>query len=379
MKKFLFFLLTAAALFAQNRSVTFRVVAPSIMQGERVFIAGNQTRLGDWSPGGVALEEIAPKIFEVKVSFSAGTKLEYKFTKGSWETEAMYKKGVIPQNFELQVEKDTVVEYNISLWKDKDLSRPGAGQITGKAEYHRNLDYPGIKKRDVIVWLPPGYDSSSARYPVLYMHDGQNVFDPATSTLGFDWRADETADSLIRNNIIEPVIIVAINNTSDRRSEYSANDTGRAYMNFIVHRLKPMIDSVYRTKPERANTATAGSSMGGLIAFMLAWEHGDVISKAACFSPAFLYKSYDYIQLVRNEKGIKKDITVYIDNGGKGLEQILQPGVEQMKDELIRKGYREGEDLMYMIFPDDEHSEPAWSRRLHFPMKMFFGNNAVKR
>ncbi|MCK7520815.1 MAG: alpha/beta hydrolase-fold protein [Ignavibacteriales bacterium] len=149
------------------------------------------------------------------------------------------------------------------------------------------------------MWLPPSYELNlEKRYPVLYMHDGQNVFDPATSSFGYDWRADEVADSLINAETINEIIIVGIYNTTDRGFEYSYSPLGYKYMDFVVSKLKPFIDSEYRTLPDAENTAVAGSSLGALITFMLSWNYPDVFSKAACFSSALKIQDLNYVDTV---------------------------------------------------------------------------------
>jgi len=237
-----------------------------------------------------------------------------------------------------------------------------------------NIEGKGILPRDVIIWFPPSYDeSTSKRYPVLYMHDGQNIIDPTTSAFGIDWQVDETSDSLINENLMNEIIVVGIYNTKHRRSDYSHNDTGYAYMRWVVNELKPLIDKTYRTKPDRENTAVAGSSMGGLISFMMLWEYSDIFSKAACFSPAFKVDRFDFVKNVRNFDGKKKIIKLYIDNGGVGLDARLQPGIDEMIQTLVLKGYELDKDIIYFIDKDAEHNEPAWANRMYKPLLWFFG------
>ncbi len=230
--------------------------------------------------------------------------------------------------------------------------------------------------RDIIVWLPPSYDSLPDRfYPVLYMQDGQNVIDPLTSSFGIDWQIDEVADRLIKAKSIEELIIVGIYNTPQRGQEYNNNKFGSAYINFIIEELKPFIDRTYKTLPDCKNTSVAGSSSGGLISFIIAWENPDIFAKAACFSPAFKIGKIDCIAPVRNYLGAKKDILIFIYNGGIGLEEQLQPGIDEMIEALIEKGYIENEDFLFVKDTLAEHNESAWSKRVYrfleflFPMK----------
>jgi len=206
------------------------------------------------------------------------------------------------------------------------------------------------------------------------MHDGQNLFDPATSSFGVDWQADETADSLIKANEIEPLIIVGIYNTSDRSYDYIPGPKGYAYMDFIVNALKPFIDKQYRTLPDRGNTAVAGSSLGGLISFMLSWEYPNVFSKAGCLSPAFIFNSINYVAMIETDTTPNPDVLFYIDNGGVGLDEKLQPGIDKMIETLENKGFERDKDFIWIKDENARHFESAWAKRLPFMLKLFFGD-----
>lgn len=234
------------------------------------------------------------------------------------------------------------------------------GKITGKVRYHKNFIGSTITARDIIVWLPPSYDSlKNKRYPVLYMNDGQNIVDPLTSSFGIDWQIDEAADSLTKMHLINEIIIVGIYNSNKRNFEYSKTYLGDAYMNFIVGELKPFIDSTYRTLDNRKNTAICGSSLGGLASFMLVWEYDSLFSKAACLSPAFKIDQFDYVTLVENYSGAKKDIKFYIYNGGKGVDEKLQQGIDEMLKALLNLGYETKKDILFTKDNEAEHSESA--------------------
>lgn len=358
----------------KNAEIKFVVYTKSILNGEEIFITGNNNQLGFWNPGVIKLERIDDSTFTKVLIFPTNTNLEFKFTKGSWETEALREDEKAFKNFSLKVAGDSILTFKIPKWKMNQESETW-GQITGNVEYIFNLKtHIQLLPRDVIVWLPPGYyENTEQRYPVLYMHDGQNIIDPETSFLGIDWQIDEIADSLIKLNKIEPIIIVGVYNTTNRRTEYSENDTGYAYIDFLVSELKPMIDKRYRTKPERENTAVAGSSMGGLISFMAAWEKPEVFAKAACLSPAFKIGKYDFVDNVLSYEGKLKDIFFYIDNGGIGLEDSLQAGIDEMLTAIKNIGYQEGENFVWVKDKFAEHNESAWAERAHLFLKLFFG------
>jgi len=354
--------------YAQENSVTINVQTKDLPAGSKVFITGNNRQMGSWNPGLIELDSIAENIRSKKFLFSKGENIEFKITRGDWQNEAIYKVGETPANFRLKVEKDTAISIFIEHWKDQ-FEQIIVGQITGNVEYVKDLEGEGILPRDIIIWLPPGYDSNlNHYYPVLYMHDGQNLFDPRTASFGVDWQLDETADSLIRNEIIEEIIIVGIYNSSERRSDYSPGSKGYAYMNFIVNKLKPFIDEKYRTLPDRENTAVGGSSMGGLISFMLLWEHNDVFAKAACFSPAFKYIGLDYVSFVDSTASDKRSFSLYLDNGDVGLEEQLQSGIDDMMEVLKKHGY----EFEWFIDKNAEHNEAAWAKRAWRPLIQFF-------
>ncbi|MEJ2193667.1 MAG: alpha/beta hydrolase-fold protein [Ignavibacteriaceae bacterium] len=356
------------------KEITFIVKTENLPDTSVVFVTGNHKLLGNWNPGATQLDKHKNNEWTGQFSLPKDFHLEYKFTLGSWEHEARNADGTVPGNSILDILNDTILYVSISCW-DANPNSVIEGQITGIVKYHPKMKGKGLKDRDVVVWLPPGYNErTDLHYPVLYMHDGQNLFDPKTSSFGVDWQIDEAADTLIRKNCIQPIIIVGIYNTPNRRSEYSENDTGYAYMNFIVNDLKPFIDDHYRTLSDREFTATGGSSLGGLISFMLLWEHSDVFSQAACLSPAFKISFIDFVTPVKNYNGNKKDIRIYIDNGGVGLEDSLQAGIDEMLLVLRKKGYVENDDLYWYKAADAKHFESDWAERIWRPLIYMFGN-----
>ena len=345
----------------------------------QIFITGNDPQIGNWKPDFAELDRFEKRKWGKKFHFNSGKKLEFKITRGSWENEALNDDGSLPTNHKLNVEGDTIIKINVNLWADQ-FERKIEGQITGIVKYHLNINADEIKTRSVIVWLPPFYFiETEKRYPVLYMHDGQNLFDPGTSAFKIDWQLDETADSLIRKNLIEAIIIVGIYNTPDRRSEYSESDTGYAYMKFIVDSLKPFIDKNYRTLTDAENTATGGSSMGGLISFMLTWERPDVFSKAICMSPAFKVKRFDFVDNVSSYTAEKKRIKFYIDNGGDEIDSSLQSGIDEMLFNLKKKGFNEEDDIYWLKDENGVHGESAWAKRIWRALIFLFGTEDGKK
>jgi enterochelin esterase-like enzyme len=374
LKKLILIFLLPLTIFAQNsKVVTFRILASNVPDSSIIYISGNLAELGNWQPDKTPLEHIFPNLWEKKFNFPKDLKIEYKITLGSWNTEALNEKGEVPPNSRLTVKNDTVVEININLWKNQVKTKL-KGQITGRVDTYANLKGQGILPRDIQVWLPPGYETdTTVHYPVLYMQDGQNLFDPATSSFGVDWQIDETADSLIRTGLINPLIIVGLNNTEWRSSEYAENDTGYAYMKFVINKVKPFIDSTYRTMKNPENTAIGGSSLGGLISFMLAWNYPDIFSMAMCVSPALKIFKIDYVDNVINYNGIHKNLKFYFDSGTNSLDSLMVPGTLEMISALKDKGYKMGKDILWYEDTTGSHNEASWARRVWRPLLFFFG------
>ncbi|MFY0686702.1 MAG: alpha/beta hydrolase [Cyclobacteriaceae bacterium] len=352
--------------------LTVQLIDKAEIQAEQVFIAGNHQLLGGWDPGEIRMKKMANGIWEFEGAFAKDDALEYKFTRGSWQSEAVGMDGLPMPNYSLTIHSDTLLIVEVSNWRQQRSN--GQGITGGEVRYHKDIKPDGLNQRDILVWLPDEYLIDSTKsYPVLYMHDGQNTVDPYTSFSGSDWGIDETADSLIDHGIIDPFILVGVYNTADRSDEYSPGQKGNAHMSFMVNQLKPMIDQVYRTKPDRKFTYVGGSSMGGIISLMLAWEYSDVYGGAICMSPAFKIGPYDYVDDVMDYDGPKKDLMLYIDNGGVDLEERLQPGIDEMLEALQDNGFVQEEDLFWVLDKTAEHTEKAWANRIGLPIRLFFG------
>ena len=350
--------------------IEIRVIS-TLPQNQKVFITGNTPELGNWNPDKISLNKVNDSTWSKVFEFMEGKTIEYKLTLGSWEKEALNEKGKKPGNNILKISDDTVLAFNITNWGYSQTNI--SGQITGNVRYHKNFKGRSVLPRDIIVWLPPSYDSLPDKYyPVLYMHDGQNIIDPLTSSFGVDWQIDEVADSLIGARSIQEIIIVGVYNTEKRVNEYNKTKLGQAYVNFIIEELKPFIDSVYKTLPDCKNTTVCGSSSGGLISFIMAWENPDVFSKTACFSPAFKISNIDYVAPVKKYIGTKKDLKIFIYNGGVGLEEQLQPGIDEMMLVLKEKGFVESKDLLFIKDSSAEHNESAWAKNVYRFLEFFF-------
>lgn len=212
--------------------------------------------------------------------------------------------------------------------------------------------------RSVLVYLPPGYATSTRHYPVIYMHDGQNLFDPSISYIGAVWRVDETMATLSREGL--DAIIVGITHMGEQRmAEYDPFGQGRRgqrYTDFVADTLKPIIDRDFRTLRERASTGIVGSSMGGLISLYAFFQRRDVFGSVGALSPALWPGGSAIYPLVKRSAFTPGRI--YLDNG------THEGSARQLWQVLTEHGYRDRQDVMYMVEAGGRHHETAWARRL---------------
>lgn len=254
-----------------------------------------------------------------------------------------------------------------------DIRRPS---IVGDVRPHLDFESKILgNKRHVWVYLPPGYETDrERRYPVLYIHDGQNVFDGSTSFIpNQEWRADEAAEALIRAKAVEPVIIVAVSNAGAARAdEYlptrrtfrnhemggKADDYGR----FLTDELMPEIERSFRAKKGPGETGLCGSSFGGVVTMYLGLNRPDVFGKLAVVSPSVWWDDRLLVKKVLALKD-KHRQRIWLDMGtDEGADSVAD--ATRLKDALVQKGWQEGRDLLFYIDSGAKHNEAAWSGRM---------------
>lgn len=289
----------------------------------------------------------------------------------------------------------------------------------GKVEKIENFKSKYVKKRNVEVYLPATYFANpKQKFPVLYMNDGQNVFNPETSMNHVAWEADATADKLIGKKAVKPMIIVAVWNGEDTRiteyfpekaaANFSTADKaavskamkqfgvkdekllGDEYLQFLVEELKPYIDKKYRTLTDASNTAICGSSMGGLISMYAICEYPEVFGEAACLSthwpilmnndnmePSMAIKQYvwEHLPDPRTHK-------LYFDYGTVTLDQYYEVHQRMIDDMLRKKGYFENKNWLTVKAEKAPHTEKAWQERFDKVLAFLFIQDkpgAIKR
>jgi predicted alpha/beta superfamily hydrolase len=253
-----------------------------------------------------------------------------------------------------------------------------------------------VQSRPVEVWLPPGYDDGDARYPVIYMHDGQNLFDPSTAYGGIDWGIDEALTGLIRDGATAGAIVVGVWNTGENRwREYMPEKFVRrslkqrlralfitrlrgvpysdAYLKLLVREVKPFIDNMYRTLPDPPHTCVMGSSMGGLISLYALEEYPDVFGAAGCVSTHWPAGGEDLVDAMADALPPSGRNKLYFDYGTATLDAEYEPLQRRMDQRLEAAGYTRGVDWMTEKFPGAEHSERAWRERVAIPLRYLLG------
>jgi predicted alpha/beta superfamily hydrolase len=243
--------------------------------------------------------------------------------------------------------------------------------------------------RAICVWLPPGYDTEpERRYPVVYLHDGQNLFDPATAFGGVPWRADETAERLIGSGRIQPVLLVGIANTMARLREYGptgrqARGTSRAYRygRFIVEEVKPFIDRLYRTVPGRMQTAVGGSSMGALISLFLSRWYPETFGMCMAMSPSLWWDRELLLRKWPDDDSWLHGLRIWLDMGTEEgttatTKRLQLRRARRLADLLQAAGLTDGCGFRYVEAQGGQHNERDWGARFGDVLEFFFGGPA---
>lgn len=281
---------------------------------------------------------------------------------------------------------------DMSFAQDKAIKQDN---VTGEVRRYEKFASKFVDARNVDVWLPPDYDADkNKRYAVLYMHDGQNLFNSKESYAGVDWGIDETMTRLIAEKKINEAIVVGIWNTPKRFAEYmpqkafetaadeqkkqaSANGIAEVvsdnYLKFLVTELKPFIDKNYRTKTDRKNTFVMGSSMGGLISLYAISEYPQIFGGAGCVSTHFPAGNGVMIDYMKTNLPASKDHKIYFDYGTRTLDATYEPFQLKADAVMKEKGFTSDKNWITRKFEGEEHSEKSWRKRVDIPIVFFLG------
>jgi predicted alpha/beta superfamily hydrolase len=260
---------------------------------------------------------------------------------------------------------------------------PDPADLHPRLRLHRGFESRYLPdKRDVIVYLPPGYDREPGRaYPVLYMQDGQNLFDPRTSYIpGQTWRVREQADAAIRGGTVEPLVIVGIYNTGDRRlAEYTperdwqmGGGEANSYGLLLTRELMPWIARRYRVRTEREATGLGGSSLGGLVTLYLGLRHAEIFGRLAVLSPSVWWNHKGILGYL-NERApeIWERPRLWLDVGDREGRRTLE-NAAHLNRRLIANGWRPGDTLHFERVAGGAHDEASWSARVRPLLEFLF-------
>jgi predicted alpha/beta superfamily hydrolase len=258
---------------------------------------------------------------------------------------------------------------------------------TGQLRKHERFRSRFLRnQRNLIVYIPPAYaEQASRQFPVLYMHDGQNLFDGSTSFVpGMDWRIAKTADACIARGAVQPLVIVGIYNAGKGRiNEYTPTKDARAgggradrYAKFLLEEVMPFVQNEYRVLSGPPSTGVGGSSLVGLASLYIGLKFPHVFGRIAALSPSIWWNHRAILRLTR-ELAPEPRPRIWLDVGTQEGARTL-PDVEQFRDLLLKKGWRLGDDLSYQRVEGAEHNEAAWAERVGPFLQFLFPGPGTK-
>lgn len=347
--------------FGQQK-VTFKTgkIPTSKYHIVHLFLAGD---FNNWKPADTGWEMIlkSDNTWRLTKDMKKGI-YNFKVTRGSWEKVECSAAGKPIDNRELKISGDTVINIVIANWQDNFA--PQEKKHTASPHVHivsENFNMPQLgRQRRIWIYLPADYRTSHKKYPVIYMHDGQNLFDDYTSGYG-EWGVDEILDKLPAK---DQCIVVGIDHGGEYRiTEYDPYDSkygkgrGSDYVDFLVKTLKPYIDAHYRTKRDARHTTIAGSSMGGLISMYASLKYPNVFGNAGIFSPSFWIAPHLYAYA--KEHKLNSYNRFYFVCGDAESDSMVAD-MKKMADIIRAKGVSEA-NSPEVIVPGAKHNEKQWN------------------
>jgi len=362
MKKLALLILILFAI-KSNAQFSVRLIITDVAtrKNDDIYVSGN---FNGWNPKdeNYKLKPFAGNRKSIVIKDMAAGVYAFKFTRGGWEKVETTADGRDINDRVLEVKEDVSQEFTVSGWKDDYPDAPK--RYTASPQVHildTAFSIPQLnRKRRIWLYLPKGYATSSKTYPVLYMHDGQNLFNEQTAPFG-EWGVDECLDTL-QPKLGKECIVVGIDNGGDKRmTEYNPYDNtqygkgeGKQYMDFIVNTLKPFIETRYRVKKGPENTFIAGSSMGGLISFYAMIQYPNIFGAAGIFSPSFGIAPEIFADAEKLNTPAMPRFYIY---AGKMEPENMVPNNERMVDLLQKKQIY---SIRKVTNPLGRHNEKTW-------------------
>ncbi len=333
---------------------------PAVPATDAIYIAGN---FNNWNAQDelFRLQKNKNGVFFIEIKNVEPAVYEFKFTRGSWDKGETDSKGNDLINRSVTISSDTTLYFSIAGWKDRFAHKEKISTASAQVTVLENafIMHQLNRTRRIWVYLPKGYQRSGKKYPVLYMHDGQNLFDNATSFAG-EWGIDETMDA-VKN----ACIVVGIDNGGIKRmNEYNPGNTkqfgkgeGKDYLAFIVNNLKPVIDNEYHTLKDKAHTYMAGSSMGGLITFYAGLYYPNTFGVLGIFSPSFWIAPQIKAQVKQLAKKTSHADQKYYFYAGSAEGAAMVNDMEAVAKEIKQAA---GPQTLIVVDPQGKHNEATW-------------------
>ncbi|MBP6663728.1 MAG: alpha/beta hydrolase [Chitinophagales bacterium] len=382
-KYFLLFLLWLSITNFAFSQITFNVAVPyNTPSNAAIYLAGT---FNSWTNNATAYQLTRQTdalsgayTYSITITPPVGA-VAYKFTRGSWPSvEGNATGDYIPDRSLTYSGLPMVVNLSIQTWED--LNAPSHTLASNTQILNSSFYMPQLNRnRRVWIYLPIDYLNSTKNYPVIYMHDAQNLFDVATSFSG-EWQVDEALNTKMGQGNYGAIVVGIDNGGADRINEYSpwvnaqyGGGQGDEYINFIIETLKPYIDTHFRTLPCREHTGIAGSSMGGLISLYASVARQDVFGRAGIFSPSIWFANTQVFDLV-DQTGKQFDMKYYL-VGGASEGSSMATYINQLYTNLLIEGFTTTE-VTKLLPADGQHAEWFWAREFPAAYDWLFGNLA---
>ena len=351
--------------FAIDLTITLTSIPTSTPVSDQIYICGS---FNNWAVGDAAsiMQVQQNGTRQIVLTNVSGT-IEFKFNRGNWDTpEGTTVSGFLP-NRTYNTANGATLNLTIAGWEDL----PSGGTSTANANVQilsTNFFMPELNRyRKIWLYLPNDYTTATTKeYPILYMHDAQNLFDQNTSFSG-EWQVDETLAALQSQGNYGAIVVGIDNGASERINEYSpwvnaqyGGGQGDEYIDFIKNTLKPYIDANYRTKTDAQNTALFGSSMGALISLYGVAAYPQTFGKAGIFSPSIWFSKTNVLNFINSKNFANTPLRLYF-LGGTTESTSMVGDMQDAKNAFINKGVS-AQTVNLVTHTDGQHSEWYWKR-----------------
>lgn len=376
MKKWvlLFLILCCGQMISGQVTITITSLPENTPSDAKIFMASS---LNNWNPKDEKYQFNKNKNgnYQIEIPEAKGD-VEYKLTQGSWKNAEADANGNSIENRKFSFNgENQQIENKILSWSAPQQKKNTASHNVKILSEHFSIPQLNTTRK-IWIYLPPDYETSKKKYPVIYMEDGQNLFDEATSYSG-EWKVDETLNELSKSKKLDAIVVGIDNGGSERLNEYSpwknekyGGGKGDAFTEFLVKTLKPYIDKRYRTLPQAKNTGIVGSSMGGLISLYAAVKYPDSFGKVGVFSPAFWFAEPELHLFVNKNSKSLKNTRFYFLAGTKESETMISDAKEVI-DLLKKKGVPE-KNIQAKFDDYGTHSESYWAKELRNALLWLF-------